>query len=571
MGSTLSSPALAHGLPVRTRRTAPPQTSGGGCLSLKRRRPAPKGPASPSSSRSSSPGSPRGGRWSPHGHWGYNGGFSPRFGGTPVAERGHYSFADDAALTTAEAAPEPEEEALSSGPLVLSTRLEYTSLRKGEDYNVFGLVSLQAAEAPDAPCGPGGPDGQRAPVDITCVLDVSGSMMGDKIQLVKEAVMFVIEEMRPGDRLSLVSFNSDAKRHIPLTVMDVAGKDTARQAMMRLSAGGGTSIARGLDCAVANMEQRRQRNPVGALFLLTDGQDGSTHGQVQQLVQRCREAQCALYAFGFGEDHDVSLLSSIAETAQTPFTFVQRLESIKDAFAGAVSGLMSVAAQGVELRIAPGDGCALAALHTHFTSRRESDGAATVLIPDVFGGERRDVVVELHVAAGVGEAAEGPAHLLRASARYRAVREGATVQTPEVCLEVERSAEPEGEPDAEVTAQRQRVEVTNALERAIRQGQEGRFEEARGVLEEHAQRLRSSPVETAVAPALLAEVEDAQHRLSSREEWERGGHAEVSDAMWMHRSQRCTNMTVSTGLVQKSSKGLYATSVQRAAIARSKR
>merc|ERR1719335_459357 len=153
--------------------------------------------------------------------------------------------------------------------------------------------------------------------------------------------------------------------------MTSEGKDSSQQALMQLFANGGTSIAAGLDCGIATMEQRRQRNPVGAVFLLTDGQDGTSKEQIQQLVDRARAAHCSLYAFGFGEDHDTTVLNTISESAQTPFTYVERLETIRNVFAGAVNGIMSVAAQGIELRILPENGCKLTAIHTPFQYTRE--------------------------------------------------------------------------------------------------------------------------------------------------------------------------------------------------------
>jgi len=202
-------------------------------------------------------------------------------------------------------------------------------------------------------------------------------------------------------------------------------------------------------------------------------------------------------------------------------------------------------------------------VHTHFPQRREAGaaGAAVVSVPDAFEGERRDFVVELRVPAAAG-AADGQEPIFRASARYLAVRERAPAQTPVVCLEVARSAEPEGEPDVEVVAQRQRVEVTDALERAIAHGEAGRFDEARKELGQHEAALRGSRVQTEVTLALLAEVQDAQQRVSSEQAWRRGGHAEVADALHMNRAQRCTNMTRTSGDVAKSSKSMYLSSKQ---------
>merc|ERR1712232_1055587 len=179
--------------------------------------------------------------------------------------------------------------------------------------------------------------------------------------------------------------------------MNAEGKNDATVSTLRLAAGGGTSIAAGLDMALSVMERRHQRNKVSAILLLTDGQDGSTRGRLPELLRRTAAANCALYAFGFGRDHDAALLSEIAEQAQTPFTFVEDTEKIRETFAGAVGGLSSIVAQRVELTLK----CQvpLKAVHTSFHMQRSSDHEAVVTIPDMFASERRDILVELAVPA----------------------------------------------------------------------------------------------------------------------------------------------------------------------------
>merc|ERR1719191_1439043 len=127
------------------------------------------------------------------------------------------------------------------------------------------------------------------------------------------------------------------------------------------------------------MERRRQRNKVAAILLLTDGVDWSTRGRIPELLRRAAAANCAVYAFGFGRDHDAALLSEIAEQAQTPFTFVEDTEKIREAFAGAVGGLTSIVAQKVELSIK----CQvpLKTVNTSFSVARPSDREAVVTIP----------------------------------------------------------------------------------------------------------------------------------------------------------------------------------------------
>ncbi|KAF2307532.1 hypothetical protein GH714_029507 [Hevea brasiliensis] len=51
----------------------------------------------------------------------------------------------------------------------------------------------------------------RPGLDLVAVLDVSGSMQGEKIAKVKTAMLFVIKKLSPIDRLSVVTFSARQK------------------------------------------------------------------------------------------------------------------------------------------------------------------------------------------------------------------------------------------------------------------------------------------------------------------------------------------------------------------------
>ena len=60
--------------------------------------------------------------------------------------------------------------------------------------------------------GPGViPDAQRSSVNLALVIDTSGSMEGDAIAHAKQAVRRMVASMSDGDRLALVSFDSDVE------------------------------------------------------------------------------------------------------------------------------------------------------------------------------------------------------------------------------------------------------------------------------------------------------------------------------------------------------------------------
>merc|ERR1719210_1202868 len=374
--------------------------------------------------------------------------------------------------------------------------------------------------------------------------------------------------MTQKDRLAIVAFESHARRELRLRRMGTEGKDDANVATLRLEARGGTCIAEGLHTAISVMEQRRQRNKVSAIMLLTDGQDQRSKTQLPALLERTRAAGCSLYVFGFGADHDAAMLSEIAERAQTPFTYIEDTENIREAFAGAVGGLASLAAQGLELTLE--SRVPLKTINTPFSVRRDSETLATVTIPDLMGGECRNILVELAVPAQ-SEAAEQTL-LLEASVRYTDLRTNRIVQTAPVAMETQRTDEPqpEVEPDEEVCAQRERFEVTRALREAATRCDGGHMEEASQILESAEPRMKCSK-KTKFSEALGQEIEDARGRMRSRSMWEQGGRAEVLDAAQMHMMERCTNMAKSSGSgVQKCSKAMYVGSGQKRWIASSK-
>lgn len=83
----------------------------------------------------------------------------------------------------------------------------------------------------------------RVPVDLVCVIDISGSMQdeakahNDKgdveshglslLDITKHAVSTIIHSLGPLDRLALVSYSDRAREELPLTTMDSTGQNTA--------------------------------------------------------------------------------------------------------------------------------------------------------------------------------------------------------------------------------------------------------------------------------------------------------------------------------------------------------
>ncbi|GJN11940.1 hypothetical protein PR202_ga30178 [Eleusine coracana subsp. coracana] len=118
----------------------------------------------------------------------------------------------------------------------------------------------------------------RAPIDLVTVLDVGHGMMGEKLQTLKRGMRLVLASLGPADRLSIVAFSGGAaKRLLPLRRMTRQGQRSARQIVDRLvvsaassSSSSSSSVGDALRKATKVLEDRRERNPVATVMLLSD-------------------------------------------------------------------------------------------------------------------------------------------------------------------------------------------------------------------------------------------------------------------------------------------------------------
>ena len=86
---------------------------------------------------------------------------------------------------------------------------------------------------------------ERKPLNLSLAVDVSGSMGGDRINATRDALRVLVNSLNDDDTFSLVTFNSEAQ----VVIGPTAGsdKETLRNAVDGLQAGGGTNIGDGLD------------------------------------------------------------------------------------------------------------------------------------------------------------------------------------------------------------------------------------------------------------------------------------------------------------------------------------
>ncbi|KAI0493463.1 hypothetical protein KFK09_023580 [Dendrobium nobile] len=423
----------------------------------------------------------------------------------------------------------------------------------------------------------------RAPIDLVTVLDISGSMAGTKLALLKRAMGFVIQNLSPSDRLSVIAFSSTAHRLFPLRRMTEPGRLYALQAINSLVSSGGTNIAEGLRKGAKVIEERKEKNPVSSIILLSDGQDtytvspaGSranfTFSDYQSLLPssiRCDTGhQIPVHVFGFGADHDSVSMHSISETSGGTFSFIESELAIQDAFAQCIGGLLSVLVQELIVEIE----CVHPAMHLSSIqsgsyANRVIDGMkGSISVGDLYADEERDFLVSVSVPPVNDEETvlfkvccsyRDPLSNEKVNVKGKEVR----IQRPEYLAERVTSIE--------VDRERIRVWAAKAMAEARMAAERGALSEAVSILEAQRSILSMSAARQSgdrLCVSLDAELREMQERMESRQRYEESGRAYMLSGLSSHSWQRATTRGTSTdssGLTHSYQTPLMADMLQR--------
>jgi Ca-activated chloride channel family protein len=230
--------------------------------------------------------------------------------------------------------------------LVLSTLISHELLPSlGESQTLYLLVKISAAEEIES---------SRMPLNLCLVLDRSTSMKGARLQQVKEAARYIVDLLGESDILSVISFSDRAEMVVP--GQWPPDKATARAAISRIQANGGTELLQGLKAGLAELNRWRRDGMFNSLILLTDGQ---TYGDDQACLEEAGRAgvqHMQLVTMGIGPDWNDNLLDRMAGLSGGRSFYIDSAAKISQAFQEQIHSLGDIFAQDLALVVRCGEG-----------------------------------------------------------------------------------------------------------------------------------------------------------------------------------------------------------------------
>jgi Ca-activated chloride channel family protein len=192
------------------------------------------------------------------------------------------------------------------------------------------------------------------PANLVFLVDVSGSMSPqDRLPLVKAALQLLAAQLRPVDRVSIVSYASGTRVVLPPTPGD--RQDRIRAAIEQLHAGGGTYGEAGIRMAYAQAREARIAEGINRVLLATDGDlnVGNTNvADLKALVQQERKQGIGLTTLGVGDSNfNEVLMKQLADAGDGSYHYLDSLQEAHRVLVNEFTSTLAVIAQDLKLQV----------------------------------------------------------------------------------------------------------------------------------------------------------------------------------------------------------------------------
>ena len=272
-------------------------------------------------------------------------------------------------------------------PLQVTTQLNNPFAKAAAPGEIIARVRISADKELVLP---------RTPVNLGLVVDTSGSMAGKAIAHARKAALAMVRELKPGDRIAIVVFNSETQVLVPSTVIDDESRTVIEGRIASMKARGTTDMAGGLARGITEVRRFTNAGGIHRVVLLSDGMPNDER-PIMNLARYARQYHITITALGLGLDYNETLLGAIARTTGGSFRYIKDPARVTKVFRDEVIRMRQVIAQNLSLRILPGPGVAV--LRVYGRTLQRHSRFVTVHLGVLQAGEQRDVLVKLSVPA----------------------------------------------------------------------------------------------------------------------------------------------------------------------------
>ncbi|HTM43663.1 MAG TPA: VWA domain-containing protein, partial [Polyangiaceae bacterium] len=213
-----------------------------------------------------------------------------------------------------------------------------------------GKISLQVALQSELRA-----NDERAPLNLTFVLDTSGSMQGQPIANLQASVRAIASVLRAGDVVSMVTWNTEQLDALVSHEVSGPNDPAILSVTEQLSADGGTDLSGGLNRGYQLAVAQRSPGRINRVVLISDGiaNVGVTDAQTIGSYADDEEGGEGIYLAGIGVGDGVNdtLMDAVTDAGRGAYLYVDSPEEAQHMLADRFLEVMDVAARAVRLEV----------------------------------------------------------------------------------------------------------------------------------------------------------------------------------------------------------------------------
>ena len=192
------------------------------------------------------------------------------------------------------------------------------------------------------------------PANLVFLVDVSGSMdEPDKLPLVKKTLRILTEQLRPQDKVTLITYADGEALVLPPTSGD--NKDEILRAINKLQAGGSTAGESALKMAYEQAQKAYVKNGINRILLATDGDFNvgvSSTDALKSMVAEKRKSGISLTTLGFGTgNYNEDMMEQIADAGDGNYSYIDNEKEAKKVLQHQLTSTLTTVAQDVKIQV----------------------------------------------------------------------------------------------------------------------------------------------------------------------------------------------------------------------------
>ena len=354
----------------------------------------------------------------------------------------------------------------------------------------------------------------RVPLNLSLVLDRSGSMSGAPLAAARDAACLLVRRLRTEDTVSVVAYDGQ----VSVVAQPATGEhqEHLSDSIAAIRPGGSTNLSGGWLAARELVAANRREGAVNRILLLTDGLANAGITDPEALVGLCRTAAQAgigTTTLGFGPDFDEDLLRAMADAGGGGTYYIEHVEQAAAVFEREIEGLLSISAQNVRVQVRPGAHAeSMHVVHAYPSHSEES--VLTVELGDLYAREPLRLLLEGLLSPDVPVGTDAELAEVTVTAHVVTAEGGIELRT--ISLPIRLSPEHGGRVDPVIRKEVLHLTAAQAREEALRAREAGDYDRARQTLSAAASTLASSAYTDSEVAEEIEDLRVMEGRVQAR-------------------------------------------------------